>query len=185
MNANQIIDYITKYLELSLSENALLFFYDIKKSFGSEDELFCDFIVHYLTIQKGGVAPKQDSIYADFCRYFSQFSEIQGEEKILEQIARYAKYYLMLRLEYIDDIDLAKCISIINSYEIWDVYPFMLELMDDYEHQRIDKNSLLEMMHMVEELAYKKLQGEDVDLGSLGIDINRMLYNSYDVRNAG
>lgn len=185
MNTNEIVESVTKFLELSLSEKALLFFYDIKKSFG-DDELFCDFLFHYLTIQKGGITPRYGHIYADFCKYFSKFSDIQGEDKILEQIARYAKYYLTLRLEYIDDIDIAKSISIINSYEVWEVYPFMLELMDDFECERIDKASLLEMLHMVENLAYRKLQGdESVDLSALGVDINKMLYGTNKMWNAG
>ena len=63
----------------------------------------------------------------------------------------------------------------------------MLELTDDYENGRIDKSSLLEMLHMVEDLAYRKLQGdESIDLSALGIDINKMLYNTNDVmRNVG
>lgn len=187
MNTKETIQSVTKFLELSLSEKALTFFYDIKKSFGDDDDLMCEFLYHFLTIQKGGIAPELTRIYTDFCVYFSKFADIQGEDKILEQIARYAKYYLILRLEYIDDIDIAKCISIINSYEVWEVYPFMLELTDDYENGRIDKSSLLEMLHMVEDLAYRKLQGdESIDLSALGIDINKMLYNTNDViRNVG
>ena len=187
MNTKETIQSVTKFLELSLSEKALTFFYDIKKSFGDDDDLMCEFLYHFLTIQKGGIAPESTRIYTDFCVYFSKFADIQGEDKILEQIARYAKYYLILRLEYIDDIDIAKCISIINSYEVWEVYPFMLELTDDYENGRIDKSSLLEMLHMVEDLAYRKLQGdESIDLRALGIDINKMLYNTNDViRNVG
>ena len=92
----------------------------------------------------------------------------------------------MLRLEYIDDDDFAKSISVINSYEVWDVYPFLLELVDDFENQRIDKNALINMLEMVEDLAYKKINGEiDTDLASLGVDINKMLFDTNTMRNAG
>lgn len=186
MNAKDTIQSVTKFLELSLDAQTLSFFLDIKKSFGGDDELFCDFLYRYLTIQKGGMAPLEDKIYNDFCLYFSRFAEIQGENKILEQIARYAKYYLMLRLEYIDDDDFAKSISVVNSYEVWDVYPFLLELVDDFENQRIDKNALINMLEMVEDLAYKKINGEiDTDLASLGVDINKMLFDTNTMRNAG
>ena len=186
MNAKDTIQSVTKFIELSLSENALSFFYNIKNSFGGDDELFCDFLYSYLTIQKGGIVPYEDKIYDDFCIYFSRFLEIQGEDKILEQFARYAKYYLMLRLEYIEDEDFAKSISVINSYEIWDVYPFLLELVDDFENQRIDKDALINMLNIVEELAYKKFTGQDdIDLASLGVYINKMLFGADAMRDVG
>lgn len=97
----------------------------------------------------------------------------------MEQIARYAKYFLMLRLEYIENENFARSISVINAYEAWDVYPFLLEVMDDWENGRIDEGALLNMLNMVEDLAYKRLQnGEDTDLSSLGMDINKMLFSA-------
>ena len=112
--------------------------------------------------------------------------EMCCEEKVLEQIARYAKYYLMLKLEYIDNQDFARSISVINAYEAWDAYPFLLEVMDDHENNRIDTNALLNMLNMVEDLAFKRLQtGENNNLSALGMDINKMLYISGNNRNAG
>lgn len=186
MTKKETIQSIIKFLELALSENAFMFFYDIKKSFSGDDELFFDFLYHYLTIQKDGTAPLEGRLYADFCTYFSHMLEIQSEDKVLEQIARYAKYYLMLRLEYIEDIDFARSISVINAYEAWDAYPFLLEVMDDYENNRIDMNGLLDMLHMVEDLAFKRLQtGEQNCLSGLGLEINKMLYGTNESRHAG
>ena len=185
MTKSETIQSIMKFLGLALSENAFAFFCNIKKSFNADDDLFFDFIYHYLTIQKDGTAPLENKIYADFCNYFSKMLEIQSEERILEQIARYAKYYLMLRLEYIEDIDLARSISVINAYEAWDAYPFLLEVMDDYENKRIDISALLNMLHMVEDLAFKRLQtGEENCLSGLGMEINKMLY-TVNSRNVG
>lgn len=173
------VNSVIKFLELALSEEGLAFFLNIKKSFASDDELLFDFLHNYLTIQKGGRAPLENSLYADFAVYFDRFSAIQGERKILEQIARYAKYFLMLRLEYIENENFARSISVINAYEAWDVYPFLLEVMDDWENGRIDEGALLNMLNMVEDLAYKRLQnGEDTDLSSLGMDINKMLFSA-------
>ena len=178
MTKKETIQSVIKFLELALSENSLMFFYDIKKSF-NDDELFFDFLYHFLTIQKDGVTPPKDRLYADFCTYFSRMLEMQSEKKVLEQIARYAKYYLMLKLEYIEDKDFARSISVINAYEAWDAYPFLLEVMDDYENKRIDSTALLNMLNMVEDLAFKRLQtGEDNSLSTLGMDINKMLYSS-------
>ncbi len=186
MTKKETIQSIMKFLELALSENALMFFYDIKKSFSEDEDLFYDFLYHYLTIQKDGIAPIEGRLYADFCTYFSHMLEIQSEEKVLEQVARYAKYYLILRLEYIEDRDLARSISVINAYEAWDAYPFLLELMDDYENNRIDLTGLLNMLHMVEDLAFKRLQtGEENCLSGLGLEINKMLYNVNESRHAG
>ncbi len=181
MTKIETLNSISKFLELALSEQGLEFYLNIKKSFAADEEMFFDFLYDYLTIQKGGKAPQADSLYADFTVYFDRFSDIQGERKILEQIARYAKYYLMLRLEYIDNKDFARSISVINAYGAWDVYPFLLEVMDDWENKRIDSSALLEMLNMIEDLAYRRLQGEeDIDLTSIGLDINKMLYGTSD-----
>ena len=178
MTKKETIQSVIKFLELALSDDAIAFFFQIKKSF-SDDELFYDFLHHYLTIQKDGLPPLEGRLYADFCTYFSHMLEIQSEEKVLEQVARYAKYYLMLKLEYIEDKDFARSISVINAYEAWDAYPFLLEVMDDYENKRIDSTALLNMLNMVEDLAFKRLQtGEDNSLSTLGMDINKMLYSS-------
>ena len=97
----------------------------------------------------------------------------------MEKIDKYAKYFLMLRLEYIENENFARSISVINAYEAWDVYPFLLEVMDDWENGRIDEGALLNMLNMVEDLAYKRLQnGEDTDLSSLGMDINKLLFSA-------
>lgn len=177
---------ILKFLELALSEEGLEFFLKIKKSFNFDEEMFFDFLFDYLTIQKGGKQPLDGELYVDFTLYFDRFVKVQGEKKILEQIAKYAKYYLMLRLEYIEDADFARSISVINAYEAWDVYPFLLEVMDDWENKRIDNSALLDMLNMVEDLAYRRLQGEeDIDFTSLGLDINKMLYNTDANRSVG
>ncbi len=186
MTRSETIKSIIKFLELALSENGFLFFYEIKKSFNGDEDLFFDFLFHFLTIQKDGKIPFEERLYADFCTYFSRMLEMCCEEKVLEQIARYAKYYLMLKLEYIDNQDFARSISVINAYEAWDAYPFLLEVMDDYENNRIDSNALLNMLNMVEDLAFKRLQtGENNNLSALGMDINKMLYISGNNRNAG
>ena len=51
--------------------------------------------------------------------------------------------------------------------------------MDDWENGRIDEGALLNMLNMVEDLASKRVQsGEDTDLSSLGMDINKMLFSA-------
>ncbi len=186
MKKSETIQSIIKFLELALSDDGLSFFYNIKKSFNSDDDLFFDFLFHFLTIQNDGVTPVENSLYAQFCKYFSHMLEIQSEQKILAQMACYAKYYLMLKLEYIEDKDFARSISVINAYEAWDAYPFLLEVMDDYENKRIDSHALLNMLNMVEDLAFKRLQtGKSNNLSSLGMQINQMLYNSPNKKEAG
>ena len=72
------VNSVIKFLELALSEEGLAFFLNIKKSFASDDELLFDFLHNYLTIQKGGRAPLENTLYADFTVYFDRFSAIQG-----------------------------------------------------------------------------------------------------------
>ena len=175
----QNMEMINKFLELTLSQEGLAFYLEIKKSFDYDDELILDFIKNYLIIRNNGNVPDKNTIYSEFVVYFTKFLQIQGENKILEQFAKYASYYLMLKMEYVENQDFARSISVINAYEAYDAYPFLMEVLDDYKNNRIDDNALINMLNMVEELVFKRHQtGEDVQLNTLGVQINKMLFDA-------
>lgn len=172
------LDKIFSFLDLELSADGLKFFLNIKKCYENNMPLFRDFITDYLTIQNNSLVEDCGDIYNDFVSYYLDWREIQGENSLLEQFARYAKYYLMLSFEYIKNEDFKHWVSIINSYNGKIAYPFLMELLDDFEYGRIEQVDLNQMALMVVNLL-KNSSLEEYELrrefATLGYNVNRML----------
>lgn len=172
------LEKIFNFLSLELTVDGLKFFLNIKKCYENNMELFQSFIIDYLTLQNSDYNGDSEDIYADFVGYFTSMREIQSENSLLEQFARYAKYYLMLNFEYIKNEDFKHWISIINSLKGHVAYPFLMELLDDFEYGRIDQSGLNEMALMVVNvLKNTELEGVELkrEFSTLGLNVNKML----------
>ncbi len=172
------LDKIFSFLELELSSDGLKFFLNIKKCYEGNSALFRDFIIDYLTIQNNSLVEDLGDIYDNFVNYYLEMKEIQDEHLLLQQFARYAKYYLMLNFEYIKNEDFRHWISIINSYNGKIAYPFLMELLDDFEHKRIEQADLNQMALMVVNLLRNtNLEGVELkrEFATLGYNVNKML----------
>ncbi len=169
---------IFSFLELELSSDGLEFFFNIKKCYERDLNLFRDFIIDYLNLQTDNVISPDDDLYKTFVKYYSQISLYQNEDEFLEQFARYAKYYIMLSYEYIKNDDFKHWISIINAYRGKVAYPFLMELLDDFENGRITKEDLNQMALMVVNLLRNsKLEESELrkEFAHLGLRVNKML----------
>ncbi len=165
-------------MDLELSSEGLKFFLSVKKCFYNDLSLFRDFILDYLTMQKSTLVDDTDDIYTSFVNNYLDMREIQGEDSLLEQFARYAKYFLMLHFEYIKNEDFKHWISIINSYNGKVAYPFLMELLDDFEYGRIEQADLNQMALLVVNLLRNtKLEGVEQrrEFATLGYNVNKML----------
>ena len=172
------LEKIFSFLELELSSDGLRFFFNINKCYERDLTLFRDFIIDYLNLQTDNVISTNDDLYKCFVKYYSQISLFQDEDEFLEQFARYAKYYIMLSYEYIKNDDFKHWISIINAYRGKVAYPFLMELLDDFENGRITKEDLNQMALMVVNLLRNsKLEESELrkEFAHLGLRVNKML----------
>lgn len=175
------LERIFSFLELELTSDSYKFFLGIKKCYETDLGLFRNFMTDYLTIQNNSLVEDSGDIYNDFVCYFSDMREIQGENALLEQFARYAKYYLMLNYTYIKNEDFKHWVSIINSYNGKIAYPFLMELLDDFEYGRIDQAGLNEMALMIVNLLKNSTLGAHNlrrEFATLGYNVNKMLGNT-------
>lgn len=172
------LDKIFTFLELELTSEGLEFFLNIKKCYDGNMELFEDFIFDYLSMQSTDTISADDNLYDKFFLYYKNMMTLQSESEFLEQFARYAKYYLMLNFEYVKDENLKHWVSIINKYEGKIAYPFLMEVLDDFEHGRIEMKDLNDMALMVVNLL-KNSNREDsmirYEFSQLGMRVNEML----------
>jgi|GEM_PF-1402953 len=180
---------IFSFLDLELSSDGLKFFLSVKKCFDNDLDLFREFIIDYLTMQKSTLVDDMGDIYTPFVNNYLDMREIQGEDSLLEQFARYAKYFLMLHFEYIKNEDFKHWVHIINSYNGKVAYPFLMELLDDFEYGRIDQSDLNQMALMVVNLLRNtNLEGIEQrrEFAALGYNVNKMLgvKNSEEVEEA-
>lgn len=113
-----------------------------------------EFVRDYLTM-KIGYAPNRNKVYATFKKYY--FKNNFTSEDILIDLLRYSRYYhWFINLETgIDDID--EWLWRLENMKSTVVYPYLLELFDDYfEKKIITKDELLETMNIINSYLYRR-----------------------------
>ena len=172
------LEKIFTFLELELTSDGLQFFLNIKKCYEGNTKLFGDFIFDYLSMQSADSISADDNLSEKFILYYKNMMELQSENEFLEQFARYAKYYLMLTYECVKDDNLKHWISIINKYDGKIAYPFLMEVLDDFEHGRIEIKDLNDMALMVVNLLKNSNRTDSMlryEFSQLGMRVNEML----------
>ncbi|QQY78917.1 DUF262 domain-containing protein [Keratinibaculum paraultunense] len=113
-----------------------------------------EFVRDYLTM-KIGYVPNRNKVYVTFKKYY--FKNNYNSKDILIDLLRYTKYYhWFINLETgIDDID--EWLWRLENMKSTVVYPYLLELFDDYfEKKIITKNELLETMNIINSYLYRR-----------------------------
>lgn len=172
------LEKIFTFLELELTSDGLQFFLNIKKCYEGDVKLFGEFIFDYLSMQSSDSITAEDNLYDKFVLYYKNMMSLQGENEFLEQFARYAKYYLMLNYECVKDDNLKHWVSIINKYDGKIAYPFLMEVLDDFEHGRIEIKDLNDMALMVVNLLKNSNHDDSMlryEFSQLGMRVNEML----------
>ena len=113
-----------------------------------------EFVRDYLTM-KISYAPNRNKVYATFKKYYLKNNFTS--EDILMDLLRYSRYYhWFVNLETgIDDID--EWLWRLENMKSTVVYPYLLELFDDYfEKKIINKDELLETMNIINSYLYRR-----------------------------
>ena len=113
------------------------------KSFVSE------FIRDFLTIKQGEI-PNKDSVYVSFKKMYS-IETMDTIEPVLNELLNFAAIYQMLiNPETIEDKDVRRELEYIKYIEVNVSYPFLLQLIDDYLHEKIDKKTLVNVLRFIQ-----------------------------------
>jgi hypothetical protein len=84
----------------------------------------------------------------------------------------------MLTYECVKDDNLKHWVSIINKYDGKIAYPFLMEVLDDFEHGRIEIKDLNDMALMVVNLLKNSNHSDSMlryEFSQLGMRVNEML----------
>ncbi|MDD3150322.1 MAG: DUF262 domain-containing protein [Candidatus Gastranaerophilales bacterium] len=151
------------------------------------EELFANnkefdrFISDYLTIQNNGSIPKLNQLYSAFNAFFAERLRFQTRKEIAKHLFKYAKYFKKLTTANFDDIELKENIRDLNTLEAYDSYPFLMEVMEDFENELINKDIFIDILKSVENYVLKRAideteeQLENKTFSNLSKDINEML----------
>lgn len=145
-----------KFLEFTLDFSEIRVMYNIKHKFNNDLNLFASFIKDFLTIKNNGVISSDDALYDDFVIWLENGCE--NKEKCIKEISEYAKYYLMIVFEDIEDENVLSAISTINACFAIDCYPNLMSAFNKYYNHRMDRNIFYKMLELITDVVLKRYE---------------------------
>ncbi len=124
---------------------------------GQDVALFNRFMRDYLTIKLGsGEIPNMDKVYVTF-KVFHQGKTHVPMEQIVQDIYRYSKYFTRMVLSREKDAEIRRIFDDINTLEVYVVYPFLLEVYNDYDNHRVSREDFIAILKLVESFVFRRL----------------------------
>lgn len=132
------------------------YWYPMERSFGNlnDSALFDRFMRDYLTVKTGKI-PNILDVYAVFKDYVYHHSE-QTVKDIIEDIYRFSKHFVKLAFQTEKDKSINQVLVDINTLKVDVSYPFLLEVYDDYEHQKLSKEDFIAILKLVEAYVFRR-----------------------------
>jgi len=119
-----------------------------------ESKYFDRFMRDYLTVMTGQL-PNIGQVYESFKDYWETIKDIPIKET-MENISRYSKYYENFVSGNFDDEEISGVMRDINTLKVDVVYPFLLEVLEDYSNKLISKNELYEILRLAESYVFRR-----------------------------
>lgn len=106
------------------------------------------FLCDYLTIQRNGIIPKLNELYTSFKNYYKKMikSGIKPEA-IFKIIETSAKYYIKISTANFENPTIKDKIMTIKENNMYETFPYLLEVMEDYESDRITTETFSEILN--------------------------------------
>ena len=154
--ADLIRNYVLMDLELEKQEQIYKnFWFPMEDSFSHSQgsEYFDRFMRDYLTIKTGQI-PNIRDVYSSFKEYVTSNENTVNE--LVSDIYHFSKFFIKLAFEKEEDFQLNQIIHNINTLKVEVAYPFLLEVLVDFDNNAISKNELLEIFLMVESYVFRR-----------------------------
>jgi uncharacterized protein with ParB-like and HNH nuclease domain/predicted transport protein len=155
-------DLIRNYVLMGLDNDEQIklykkYWYPMEQSFGQTQNvaLFNRFMRDYLTIHMGDI-PNMDKVYATFKVYHQNKTHVPMEE-VVADIYRYSKHFTCMLLAREKDAEIKHCFDDIKTLEVNVVYPFLLEVYEDYEQQRLSRADFIKILKLIESYVFRRL----------------------------
>ncbi|HSN50217.1 MAG TPA: DUF262 and DUF1524 domain-containing protein, partial [Bacteroidales bacterium] len=120
------------------------------------EEHFDAFMRHYLTIRTGKI-PRLRDVYKAFKEYsVDPENPFDDTEKLLDDVCRFSDFYVKLALKKVSQVRLNEAIQDLRELDVDTVYPFLLELYDDYEKKVLSENDFLRILRLTESYVFRR-----------------------------
>lgn len=126
--------------------------------FGQEaySTLFDAFMRHYLTFKTGEI-PRMGEVYDAFKAHARTTGVMDtGVEVLVSDIRTFAGYFCAMALGTETDSELKAAFHDLRELKVDVVYPFLLELYDDYRNRILSKDDFLEAVRLVDSYVFRR-----------------------------
>ena len=150
---NFVLMGLDQELQKDIYEN---FWHPMEKRFSSMDDskYFDRFMRDYLTV-KTGQLPNIGQVYESFKEFWIRSKETSIHE-LMDEVTRHSKYYSNLIFARFDEPEISEIAKNINTLKVDVVYPFLLEILEDYKNKIISKSELIEIMELAESYVFRR-----------------------------
>ena len=156
-------DRIRNYILMGLEPKAQKDLYEqhwhpMEESFGREgyDTHFNWFVRDYLTIKNNGRIPKVGGVY-EALKAYAKGNTDESAVTLVSDMHRYSNYYIELVLgwgQYTKEIKTA--IEEIRMLRVGVAYPFLLQLLNDFDADILQESHLLEILNLVASYVFRR-----------------------------
>lgn len=155
--ADLIRNYVLMQLEpKEQNELYMHYWYPMEKGFGdlNDTALFDRFMRDYLTVKTGRI-PNINRVYSSFKEYV-QNQKGRHIKEIVADIYRFSQYFVKLAFQKEKDKEINEVLADINTLKVDVSYPFLLELYDDYENEKLSKGDFIAILKLVESYVFRR-----------------------------
>ena len=128
----------------------------IERRFKDEDAKRFDFFIRdYLTLKKRQI-PNKGKVYESFKTYVADKRHPEALKEAIAEIDRYSEHYVRIAFRKEEDLEIQDCLKDIHALNVEVVYPFLLEVYDDYKQGQIEKAELIEILRLIESYVFRR-----------------------------
>ena len=141
-------------------------------------DYFKYFIRDFLTIQKNGIIPQENELYMSFKRYYKRIEQSIDAKDFFKLFQKFAKYYIKILQADFENEDVKKLISIINGENMFETYPYLLEVLDDVENGRLTEETFIQLLNTVISFINEQRNGNftsSINFANLSHEINQRI----------
>ncbi len=178
MDYTEFVEKVLSYLKFNLEFEELEKILVLKRSFNNDLNLIGCFLKDYLILKNNNENFEDCELYNKFVLFFEKNKS--NKMKILNDIIKFSKYYLMIVFEKSENIEFLSIFSTINLCCCLDCYPLMMKILDDYFEMRINEITAYKMFQSILNVVLDRFESPDdydIDFYNVIIDKNGSIYS--------
>lgn len=129
------------------------------------------FLKDFITARLDENVINKEAVYNNFKKYFYKISKYQKPREIVETIHKYAIYYLKIANSDFKNEKIKHQINILNQNSGRDAYPYLMEVLDDFENGHINESAFLNLLMMINLFIESR---DDYTIGNISIDFSKL-----------